>query len=1029
MQDAQVAYGRAVRELGLVGEEPLRVIGTACLQHGIDLRGELLRRGLLRPEDDARVQAHLAARGSRPSDPAARPGSGGSGARPPSGPGSRLPVRLPAEGETFAGHLVERELARGGMGAVFIARAADGSPRALKVTLGDLEQKQRRERFEREVEVGRRLRHPGLVRVFEHGEERGLAWMSMELLEGARPLDVDAAEVPLRERIRRVVAAAEAIHAAHEDGVIHRDLKPDNILVTPDGLVKVVDFGLARHVDRERLTQSGAIMGTLRYMAPEQVKGDTAHADARTDVYALGVILYQLASGAPPYDGDSGIEVMAAILRSSPPPPELSASPEELAQHPELRQLPAVVAMAMAKSPADRYPTAAAFARDLAALIAGADTSAADQARARHTRRALAAGAAALLLAAIALAGVLWVRRAPERLAPAELEQRAGELERAARALLEGAAPLADDQAAVDALERELAELRRLAPEPAPGAPAEPPRLTRAAARLAALSGLSALARGELAAAEAALGRLPTSDGAPAHGALRGAIAALTSDVAPEALEEATRLLDRAIARGMARPELRAWRARARVRAGVRGEAAVAAVLADLDAAAAARGAATAAELTDRARALLAAGRLDEAEGVIAALDPPPDWLRWELGLARLGPEPAKAPAPALALLRALPDTGRPQDRVARLAAEVHQRAARIALGPRTPETEARLVPLLRLGHALDPTRPLPPALLRDALAWGTSWEVLERIDLALTLVDVAPTPEVLRGVSAFALNLERVAPRRALLAVQRRALDLERDPARRLELQRLLALNLAWCTHRWPAQPPDLAESEEVARLAGLVLPHLIDPERRAAVLEARAKALRLLGDPAAALADLAEADALGAPGDVRDFVRAKALVDLGRLDEAVSAAYAQVLVTVSDDKELERTVLVLWEHARALDRWEELREGIAHMLHRKSHYPGWWVRLAQVQLRTGARAAALESLEQARAWFAQPGRGLWLPPEAHPPRPQVAARVAAIAAALRAGEPEAEARLDALVEELEQRRRAQHPSEPIRP
>ena len=213
----------------------------------------------------------------------------------------------------FAGYRIEREIARGGAGAVYVALGSNGERYALKLFLGDMNNPVRLERFRREVNIGTSLLHAGIVRVLDHGEDAGRVFMVMELIEDALPIDryVEERRVPLRKRVQLLMEAAQTVHTAHTAGIVHRDLKPDNVLVTPSGQVKGVDFGIAKQLDRERLTQSGVIIGTLHYMAPEQVAGQSGAVSARTDVYALGVLAFQLMSGELPIEAETGIEIMA----------------------------------------------------------------------------------------------------------------------------------------------------------------------------------------------------------------------------------------------------------------------------------------------------------------------------------------------------------------------------------------------------------------------------------------------------------------------------------------------------------------------------------------------------------------------------------------------------------------------------------------------------------------------------------------------------------------------------------------------
>jgi tetratricopeptide (TPR) repeat protein len=191
-----------------------------------------------------------------------------------------------------------------------------------------------------------------------------MAYLAMEFVEGGRPLEAYVRERALDAagRVALVVQVCDALEAAHDVGVIHRDLKPDNLLVTPDGQVKVVDLGLARESDASDLTQSGDVLGTVNYMAPEQVKGQAKRADARTDVFALGTILFELIAGELPFRGNSVAEILRAILLK--PPPDL----RQLAPRapPGLHR---VVERALAKAPADRYAQVADMRHDLIALL------------------------------------------------------------------------------------------------------------------------------------------------------------------------------------------------------------------------------------------------------------------------------------------------------------------------------------------------------------------------------------------------------------------------------------------------------------------------------------------------------------------------------------------------------------------------------------------------------------------------------------------------------------------------------------
>src|SRR6185295_14775330 len=221
-----------------------------------------------------------------------------------------------------------------------------------------------RERFARESQALARLDHPAVVKVYDAGGEGGQAWLVMELVPG-EPLS----KVLLSKRLDRprllalLEKVARGVHHAHEKGVIHRDLKPDNILVHGEE-PKVADFGLAHLVESSpALTRSGAVLGTPMYMAPEQVEGGR-EITARTDVYALGALLYEILTGRPPHPGETIPEVYAKIARDEPVPPRRLAASVPW-------ELEAVALKALEKNPARRYPSAEAFAEELRRYLAG----------------------------------------------------------------------------------------------------------------------------------------------------------------------------------------------------------------------------------------------------------------------------------------------------------------------------------------------------------------------------------------------------------------------------------------------------------------------------------------------------------------------------------------------------------------------------------------------------------------------------------------------------------------------------------
>ena len=261
-------------------------------------------------------------------------------------------------------------LGEGAMSVVHRARDRQlGRPVAVKILRESLlSHPVVSERFTREAQALARLDHPGIVKVFDSGMDSGRAYLVMELVEGeALSKALAAKKLDRSTRVRMLEQIARAVHHAHEKGVIHRDLKPENILVTGD-LPKVADFGLARLVESSpALTRSGAVLGTPMYMAPEQVEGGR-EVTVRTDVYALGALLYEMLTGRPPHVGESIPEVYAKISR------EEAAPPRRL--EPSVPwELDAIALKALEKNPSRRYESAALFAEDLRRFLAGEPVS------------------------------------------------------------------------------------------------------------------------------------------------------------------------------------------------------------------------------------------------------------------------------------------------------------------------------------------------------------------------------------------------------------------------------------------------------------------------------------------------------------------------------------------------------------------------------------------------------------------------------------------------------------------------------
>ena len=256
------------------------------------------------------------------------------------------------------------ELGRGGMGVVRRARErSTGREVAVKlITLNDLEVEARL-RFRREAELAASLQHPGVLTVYAAGEEPGRAWIACELVPEARALDQAWSGLSRLARAGLVRDAARALGHAHARGVVHRDVKAQNLLVGSDGRLRVTDFGLALLRGGTKITDTGTLLGTPRAMAPEQVKGDRARIGPWTDVWALGVLLYEALTGQRPHEGRTLVETMRRIVEVDPPRPRsLDPAISEA--------LEAVCLRALRRDPGERWPDGAAMAEALDAALA-----------------------------------------------------------------------------------------------------------------------------------------------------------------------------------------------------------------------------------------------------------------------------------------------------------------------------------------------------------------------------------------------------------------------------------------------------------------------------------------------------------------------------------------------------------------------------------------------------------------------------------------------------------------------------------
>jgi serine/threonine protein kinase len=269
-------------------------------------------------------------------------------------------------GQRIGPYVLQGLLGTGGMGAVY--RGQDlRLGRAVAVKVIDVSRgngPRFAARFQREARVLAHLDHRNIVPLWDVGQVGNLLFLVTPVVEGGSLRDLRlrmGGSVPPKQAIGLAIQVADALQHAHERGIIHRDVKPGNLLLHPDGRVMLADFGIARTVsDRPEISAADLAIGTPHYIAPEQALGDQV--DGRADVYSLGAVLYELLSGRPPYTGESTTRILVQIL-DGPPPPLLQVNP---ALSPAVQT---VVMHALASQPDERYPTAGAFAADLRKLL------------------------------------------------------------------------------------------------------------------------------------------------------------------------------------------------------------------------------------------------------------------------------------------------------------------------------------------------------------------------------------------------------------------------------------------------------------------------------------------------------------------------------------------------------------------------------------------------------------------------------------------------------------------------------------
>ena len=362
------------------------------------------------------------------------------------------------EGTILAHFRILAKLGEGGMGVVY--RAEDENlrrPVALKVLPPDVVgNEQRRGRFQREARAAASVSHPNIATIYEVGEADGVVFIAMELVEGTTlRRRISAGPLTIKDSLHLSLQIAEGLARAHRSHIVHRDLKPENVAITPDGHVKILDFGLAkllhenvgaeeheltrlRTLSDER-TEAGKILGTTSYMSPEQARGEVV--DARSDIFSLGTVLYQMVTGRAPFQGRTSTDVLSSIIRDQPAPPaEINPSVP-----PELQR---IIANCLEKEPDDRYQHTDQLAVDLRKVSRSTDSdvpaartlSRGDSAAPRaswlaplrsHGRRRVVIGSLAVLLLAAGFWGWQVLRSAPsfdprEGIIVADFENRTG---------------------------------------------------------------------------------------------------------------------------------------------------------------------------------------------------------------------------------------------------------------------------------------------------------------------------------------------------------------------------------------------------------------------------------------------------------------------------------------------------------------------------------------------------------------------------------------------------------------------------
>ena len=296
-------------------------------------------------------------------------------------------------GETLGHYRILEKLGEGGMGEVYLAEDEKLDRKvALKVLPSEMaNNEERRKRFEREAKAVAALNHPNIVTLYSVEEAGTTHFITMEVVRGKTLTALlGKKSLPLDKFFEVAIPLADAVSTAHQEGITHRDLKPDNLMLTDEGRLKILDFGLAKlgkieatsainELPTRSATQDGRIVGTVAYMSPEQAEGKRV--DARSDIFSIGIVLYEMATGRRPFEGDSAASILAAILRATPAPiTELDVSlPRDLVR---------ILRRCLAKDPERRYQTAKDVRNDLEELKHDVDSGQAFEAAAASSLRA-----------------------------------------------------------------------------------------------------------------------------------------------------------------------------------------------------------------------------------------------------------------------------------------------------------------------------------------------------------------------------------------------------------------------------------------------------------------------------------------------------------------------------------------------------------------------------------------------------------------------------------------------------------------